>query len=472
MAICSAPSLAIFNFNTSTSMAAGEIFAGKFAAGKRSSLGVLKLQLGLSSSHNFFNGGRQSLGNDINNNYRRHYRKVHRTICMAADYYSALGVSRSANVKEIKTAYRRLARQVLSDDEKRSLYDRYGEAGVKGGAAGAGAGAYTTNPFDLFETIFGSNMGGFSGMGQAGYGTRRRETVLQGDDIRYDVTLEFSEVIFGAEKEFEISHLETCESCNGTGAKKGSRPKKCKTCGGRGQVMRTQETPFGMFSQVSICPKCGGEGEIISDYCRKCAGEGRVQVIKDLKVKFPPGVDSGSTIRVRGEGDAGPRGGPAGDLYFRLYVKEIPGIKRDGLNLSSAISVSYIDAILGTVVKVKTVEGISELQVPPGTQPGDVLVMSKLGVPKYSRPSVRGDHLFTVELSIPTRISERERTLIEELARLRNLKDNRASVRPASWPQRGQSEMPTPEMGTEMKKQDEQENETEGFWGKLKNFTG
>ncbi|GLJ25310.1 hypothetical protein SUGI_0484490 [Cryptomeria japonica] len=460
MAICSAPSLAFFNYNSSTSMAVGVI-----SAGNRGNSGILKLQ------------------------------KIHRTICMAADFYSTLGVSRSASVKDIKSAYRRLARQyhpdvnkepgaeerfkeisaayeVLSDDEKRSLYDQYGEAGVKGAAAGAGAGAYTTNPFDLFETFFGSNMGGFSGMGQAGYGTRRRETVIQGDDIRYDATLEFSEVIFGAEKEFEVSHLEKCEVCNGTGAKRGSRPKKCSTCGGRGQVMRTQETPFGLFSQVSICPNCGGEGETISDYCRTCAGDGRVQVKKDLRVKVPAGVDSGSTIRVRGEGDAGPKGGPPGDLYFRLYVKEIPGIKRDGINLSSRISISYLDAILGTVVKVKTVEGISELQIPQGTQPGDVLVLSKLGVPKFSRPSVRGDHLFTVELTIPTRISQRERELIEELARLRKSKDKRPSARPASWPQRDQIEKPTPEMQTDVKSEDEQETETEGFWGKLKNFAG
>jgi molecular chaperone DnaJ len=159
-------------------------------------------------------------------------------------------------------------------------------------------------------------------------------------------------------------------------------------------------------------------------------------VKKDLKVKVPPGVNSGSTLRVRGEGDAGPKGGPAGDLYVYLNVKEIPGIERDGINLYSTISVSYVDAILGTVSKVKTVEGNSELQVPPGTQPGDVIVLSKLGVPKLNKPSVRGDHLFTVKVTIPTRISERERALIEELARLQNVRDDRASVRSARRPQR------------------------------------
>uniref|UniRef100_A0A0C9S636 TSA: Wollemia nobilis Ref_Wollemi_Transcript_12006_1562 transcribed RNA sequence n=1 Tax=Wollemia nobilis TaxID=56998 RepID=A0A0C9S636_9CONI len=458
MATCSVPSLATFLCNSkkpTSSMAVVEIKRGT---------GTLRLQseflnLGLASPQ-FFSGG-QGLWNSsygcYNNNRKR---RAQRTICMAADFYSTLGVPRSANSKEIKSAYRRLARQyhpdvnkepgaeqkfkeisaayeVLSDDEKRSLYDQYGEAGVKG-AAGGGA-AYTTNPYDLFETFFGASMGGFSGM-DTGFGTRRRETVIQGDDIRFDMTLEFSEAIFGAEKELEVSHLETCETCNGTGAKIGSRPKKCKTCGGRGQVMRTQQTPFGLFSQVSVCPSCGGQGQVISDYCRKCAGEGRLRVKKDLKVKIPPGVNNGSTLRVRGEGDAGPRGGPAGDLYVYLNVKEIPGIQRDGINLSSIISVSYVDAILGTVVKVKTVEGTQELKIPPGTQPGDVLVLSKLGVPKLSKPSFRGDHMFTVKVTIPTRISEKERALIEELSSLRNPKDNRGSVRSASWPQRKKNE--------------------------------
>lgn len=466
----------------------------------KSNSGALRLQsefsnLGLDSSQ-FFNGGQglwrnAKLSYDFNCNHR--HRRAHRFVCMAGDYYATLGVSRSANTKDIKSAYRRLARQyhpdvnkdpgatekfkeistayeVLSDDEKRSLYDQYGEVGVKGAAASSGA--YTTNPFDLFETFFGSNVRGFPGMDQTGFGARRRETVFQGDDIRYDMMLEFLEAVFGAEKEFEVFHLEACKSCNGTGAKLGSRPKTCSACGGRGQVMRTQETPFGLFSQVSICSECGGEGEVVSDYCRKCAGEGRIRVKKDVKVKVPPGVNSGSTLRVRGEGDAGPKGGPAGDLYVYLNVKDIPGIERDGINLYSTISVSYVDAILGTVSKVKTVEGNSELQIPPGTQPGDVLVLSKLGVPKINKPSVRGDHLFTVKVTIPTRISERERALIEELASLKNGRDDRASVRSASRPQRSQSEKVTPEIAMDLKDQDQQLKESDGIWGKLKDIAG
>ncbi|KAG4972645.1 hypothetical protein JHK85_039066 [Glycine max] len=390
-------------------------------------------------------------------------RRFHTVFAASSDYYSTLGIPKSATGKEIKAAYRRLARQyhpdvnkepgatekfkeisaayeVLSDDKKRALYDQYGEAGVKS-AVGGGSSAYTTNPFDLFETFFGPSMGGFGGMDPTGFGTRRRSTVTKGEDIRYDFSLEFSEAIFGTEKEFELSHLETCEVCTGTGAKIGSKMRVCSTCGGRGQVMRTEQTPFGLFSQVSVCPNCGGDGEVISEYCRKCNGEGRIRVNKNIKVKVPPGVSSGSILRVTGEGDAGPRGGPPGDLYVYLDVQVIPGIQRDDINLVSIISISYLDAILGAVVKVKTVEGISELQVPAGTQPGDVLVLARKGVPKLNKPSIRGDHLFTVKVTIPKRISTKERELLEELASLGDT-SRRSKSRPRTHSSTGGTESP------------------------------
>ncbi|KAF8393160.1 hypothetical protein HHK36_021401 [Tetracentron sinense] len=423
----------------------------------------------------------------------------------AGDYYSTLGVTKSASVKEIKAAYRKLARQyhpdvnkqpgatdkfkeisaayeVLSDDKKRALYDQYGEAGVKSSVGGT-AGAYTTNPFDLFETFFGASMGNFSGMDQAGFGTRRRSTVIKGEDLRYDMTLEFSEAIFGAEKEFGLSHLETCEVCTGTGAKIGSKKRICSTCGGRGQVMRTEQTPFGIFSQVSVCPNCGGDGEVISEYCRKCAGEGRNRIKKDIKVKVPPGVGKGSILRVAGEGDAGPKGGPPGDLYVYLDVKEIPEIQRDGINLSSNVSISYIDAILGTVVKVTTVDGITELQIPPGTQPGDVLVLAKKGAPKLNKPSIRGDHLFNVKVTIPNRIrlvspsleinencslSARERELLEELALLNDTTSIRSRTRPKPRPATIRTES---QIGVDTEKAEEPGAQND-LWQKLKDFTG
>lgn len=420
------------------------------------------------------------------------YRFGRSVVCASGDYYATLGVPKSASGKEIKAAYRKLARQyhpdvnkepgatekfkeisaayeVLSDDKKRAMYDQYGEAGVKS-TVGGGSSAYTTNPFDLFETFFGPSMGGFPGMNQTGFRTRRRSTVTKGEDLRYDIVLEFSESIFGAEKEFELSHLETCEVCTGTGAKMGSKLRICSTCGGRGQVMRTDQTPFGLFSQVSVCPSCGGEGEVISEYCRKCSGEGRIRLKKNIKVKVPPGVSTGSILRVVGEGDAGPRGGPPGDLYVYLDVEEIPGIQRDGIDLFSTISISYLDAIMGTVVKVKTVEGISELQVPPGTQPGDVLVLAKKGAPKLNKPSIRGDHLFTVKVTIPNRISAKERGLLEELASLRNTTGSRTRTRPKT--QAATTTSPeASQVGTVAEKNEEPEDQNDP-WKKLKDFAG
>ncbi|KAL9350888.1 hypothetical protein Peur_058143 [Populus x canadensis] len=404
----------------------------------------------------------------------------------SGDYYATLGVPKSATSKEIKAAYRRLARQyhpdvnkepgatekfkeissayeVLSDDKKRALYDQYGEAGVKNTVGGPSS-AYTTNPFDLFETFFGASMGGFPGTEQTGFKTRRRSTVTKGEDIRYDISLEFSEAIFGAEKEFELSHLETCEVCAGTGSKMGSKMRICSTCGGRGQVMRTEQTPFGLFSQVSVCPNCGGDGEVISEYCRKCSGEGRIRVKKNIKVKVPPGVGAGSILRVVGEGDAGPRGGPLGDLYVYLDVEEITGIQRDGINLTSTISISYADAILGTVVKVKTVEGMSELQIPPGTQPGDVLVLAKKGAPKLNKPSIRGDHLFTIKVTIPKRVSAKERELLEELASLSNKNISRSRTQPATRDQEREVET--------VSETTEESRDQNDPWQKLKDFAG
>nr|CAA96305.1 DnaJ homologue [Pisum sativum] len=433
-----------------------------------------------------------------NSKFSARRKRFHTVFAASSDYYATLGVPKSATVKDIKAAYRRLARQyhpdvnkepgatdkfkeisnayeVLSDDKKRALYDQYGEAGVKS-SVGGGSSAYATNPFDLFETFFGSNMGGFGGMDPTGFGTRRRSTVTKGEDIRYDFSLEFSEAIFGAEKEFELFHLETCEVCTGTGAKLGSKMRVCSTCGGRGQVMRTEQTPFGLFSQVSVCPNCGGDGEVISENCRKCSGAGRIRVKKNMKVKVPPGVSSGSILRVTGEGDAGPRGGPPGDLYVYLDVLEIPGIQRDDINLRSTISITYLDAILGSVVKVKTVEGTSELQIPSGTQPGDVLVLAKKGVPKLNRPSIRGDHLFTVKVTIPKRISSKEREVLEELASLGGTSSHSRS-RPRTQPSTGSKEAPAAQRAespteTVTEKPEKSEEEDDDLWNKLKNMAG
>ncbi|KMZ67868.1 Chaperone protein dnaJ [Zostera marina] len=433
--------------------------------------------------------GNRQRSSVLQNERRGGRRSVQFYVSASGDYYSTLGISKSANSKQIKAAYRSLARQyhpdvnkqpgatdkfkeistayeVLSDDKKRALYDRYGEAGLQSSVGGA-AGTYTTNPFDLFETFFGGSMGNFSSMDEGAFRGRKRTTSVRGDDIRYDMLLEFSEAIFGAEKDIILSHLEKCEACTGTGSKSGSRMKICSTCGGRGQVMRTEQTPFGLFSQVSVCSNCGGDGEMISEFCRKCSGEGRIRVRKNIKVNVPPGVSKGSTLRVRGEGDAGLKGGAPGDLYVCLEIIEIPEIQRDGINLYSSVAINYIDAILGSAVQVKAIDGITEVQIPSGTQPGDVVVLAKRGVPRLNKPSIRGDHLFTVKVTIPNRLSARERELLEELASLSN--GNVHHLREQAKPQSKRVETQK-NIDVNMPKQTNEEESN--VWQTLKDFTG
>lgn len=348
-----------------------------------------------------------------------------------SDYYNILGVSKSSSKSEIKSAYRKLARQyhpdvnkepgaeekfkeisnayeVLSDDEKRSVYDKFGEAGLKG-ASGFGASDFS-NPFDLFETFFG---------GMGGRAARSRPT--QGDDERYDLTLNFKDSVFGTDKEIEVTRLESCATCDGSGAKPGTSPVTCSSCGGQGQIVSSTQTPLGQFRQVSTCPVCGGTGES-STPCNTCGGDGRVRRTKKISLKVPAGVDSGSRLRVRSEGNAGRRGGPPGDLYVFINVRSDPELKREGNNILITCKVYYIDAILGTTVKVPTVDGVVDLKIPAGTQPGTTLVMAKRGVPYLGKPNMRGDQLMKVQVEIPKRLSNEERKLIEELANLSKAK--------------------------------------------------
>ncbi|MFM7472274.1 MAG: molecular chaperone DnaJ, partial [Nodosilinea sp.] len=363
------------------------------------------------------------------------------------DYYDVLGVSRSADQDEIKRAYRRLARkyhpdvnkdpgaedtfkeinrayEVLSEPEVRARYDRFGEAGV-GTAAGANYQDFgdVGSIADIFESFFGGGFGG--GMGQT---AGRRRSPTRGDDLRLDLKLEFKEAVFGGDKEIKISHLESCGSCKGSGAKPGTRAATCSTCGGSGQVRRATRTPFGSFTQVSACPTCEGSGEVIQDRCDSCGGSGQLQETKKLKITVPPGVDNGTRLRVSGEGDAGLRGGPAGDLYVYLFVTEDPAFKRDGINILSDLRLSYLQAILGCKLTIDTVDGPVELDVPAGTQPATVLTLENHGVPRLGNPVSRGDHLIKVQVNIPTRLKPEERELIEKLAEIRGDQVNRGGI--------------------------------------------
>jgi len=349
-----------------------------------------------------------------------------------ADFYDLLGVSRDVDADTLKRAYRRLARQyhpdinkdpgaedtfkeigrayeVLSDPQSRARYDQFGEAGL-GGAAGMPDMGDMGGFADLFETFF-SGFGGAPGGG----GPRRRGP-RQGDDLRLDLTISFQEAVFGAEKEVQIRHLETCSACQGSGAKAGSGPTTCGTCGGAGQVRRATRTPFGSFTQVAACPTCEGSGQVIADPCAACGGQGLQQVRKKLRINIPAGVDSGTRLRVANEGNAGQRGGPAGDLYVFLSVQPHSQLRRDGIHIHSEVTLNYLQAILGDTIEVETVDGHHQLEIPGGTQPGAVLTLQGRGVPKLGNPVARGNHLFTVKVQLPTRLNDQERELLDQLA--------------------------------------------------------
>jgi len=351
-----------------------------------------------------------------------------------ADFYQILGVSRDADADTLKRAYRKLARQyhpdvnkepgaedkfkeigkayeALADPETRARYDQFGEAGL-GGAAGMPDMGDMGGFADLFETFFN---GGFGGQNPQGGRTQRRGP-QQGDDLRYDLNVDFKVAIFGQLKEITIPHLETCEVCRGTGAKPGTGPTTCTTCGGSGQVRRATRTPFGNFTQVAECPSCNGSGQIIADPCLSCGGNGVKQVRKKLRINIPAGVDTGTKLRVSGEGNVGLKGGPPGDLYVFIKVKNDSKLKRDGVTIYSEIAVSYLQAILGDTVKITTVDGDVNLKIPSGTQPNTTLSLENKGVPRLGNPVARGNHEVLVKVKLPTRITDEERKLLEGLA--------------------------------------------------------
>ena len=352
-----------------------------------------------------------------------------------ADFYQLLGVSRSADADTLKRAYRKLARQyhpdinkdpgaeekfkeigrayeVLADPGTRARYDQFGEAGL-GGAAGMPDMGDMGGFADLFETFF----NGFGGQGSPGSSARtQRRGPQQGDDLRYDLNIDFKQAIFGEQREIRIPHLETCLTCKGIGAKPGTGPVNCSTCGGSGQVRRATRTPFGNFTQVAECPTCSGMGQTISDPCVNCGGNGVKQVRKKLRINIPPGVDTGTKLRVSGEGNAGLKGGPSGDLYVFLKVKSDSKLRREGINIFSEVSISYLQAILGDTIGIDTVDGRVDLNIPGGTQPNSTLTLENKGVPRLGNPVARGNHDVLIKVKLPVRINEEERKLLEKLA--------------------------------------------------------
>lgn len=352
-----------------------------------------------------------------------------------SDYYAILGVGRDADETTIKKAYRKLAMQyhpdrnngdkaaeakfkeiteaydVLRDPEKRRVYDRYGEAGLRGGA-GAATGFH---PFDLSEAlnIFMRDFGGFGGFEGMFGGAADR----QGNNLRVTLDLSLAEVAQGTKKKIAYKVLARCERCEGSGAEPGSRPRTCATCGGQGQVRRAQRSLFGQFVTVSPCPTCAGEGRIIETPCELCRGDGRTRIERTVSVDIPPGVSSENFITLRGQGHAGPRGGAPGDLVVVLNVREDPRFIRHEDDLIYDVQLSFSQAALGVVLKIPTPWGEEELKLPPGTQPGTIVRMKGRGLPHLGS-SGRGDVHVRIGIWTPERLSPEMEKLFRRLAEL------------------------------------------------------
>ena len=351
------------------------------------------------------------------------------------DYYKVLDVPKTATEAEIKTAYRRLAMkyhpdrnpgdaeaeerfkeakeayEVLTEPSKRAAYDQYGHAGVEAAAGARGRGG--PNPADAFSDIFGDVFGDIFGAARRG----GRAQMFRGADLRYELELDLREAVFGHTVQIEVPKLTECETCHGTGAAKGSSPSSCDACGGSGQMRISQ----GFFQLQQTCPKCRGAGTIVRNPCDTCFGQGRVRRTRKLSVKVPPGVDTGDRIRLAGEGEAGRNGGPPGDLYVEVHVREHAIFERDGEHLSCEVPISFAIAVLGGSVEVPTLDGNVVLKIPAETQSGRVFRLRDKGV-KPVRGSARGDLFCRVVVETPVHLSAEQRELVGKLEE--SLKEN------------------------------------------------
>lgn len=356
------------------------------------------------------------------------------------DYYEVLGVSKTATQDELKKAYRKLARKyhpdlnkdneeaaekfkecneaysVLSDDQKRAQYDQFGHAAFENGGMGGGGGFGGAGGFGGFggsgmEDIFDMFFGGQGGRG----GSRAKTGPQRGADLRFDLEITFEEAAFGLEKEINLYRDETCDHCHGEGAEPGSKVESCPECNGTGYVRFTQNTMFGQMVNERPCSRCKGEGKIISEPCKECRGKGTVKRNKKLKVKIPAGVDNGSRLRVSGEGEAGAKGGPNGDLYVYLYVKPHKFFERDGTTVLCEVPINIVQATLGADIKVPTLDGQVTMKVPEGTQPGKVLRLKGKGIPSL-RGGNRGDQLVRIKVVVPTKLSDKQKDALRKFA--------------------------------------------------------
>ena len=341
------------------------------------------------------------------------------------DYYEVLGVDRSATDEDIKKAFRKLAFQyhpdhnsgdgaeerfkevneayeVLSNTEKRTTYDRFGHSGGEG-VFGRGFDSSDFGFGDIFEAFFG------------GTATTSRQAPQRGPNLQMEMTITLEEAAFGSEREINITRTENCSVCQGTGSKPGSQPSQCPNCNGAGQVRRVQASIFGRFTNVSTCPQCHGEGRIISEPCPECRGTGRERKQRNITVKIPEGVNDGSQMRIRGEGDAGSRGGAPGDLFVSLAVEEHEFFTRNGDDILYELPLNFAEAALGTEVEVPTIEGKDKLKIPAGCQAGAIFRLKNKGISHLQRRG-RGDQMVMVSVITPESLTKEQRKLFEDLS--------------------------------------------------------
>lgn len=354
------------------------------------------------------------------------------------DYYEILEVERTVEVDGIKRAYRKLAvkyhpdknpgdhtaeerfkelgeaYETLMDPQKRAAYDRYGHAAFQQGGFGGGAGGGFHDPADLFREVFGSAGGAggifehfFGGGGGGGNGSGKQ----RGADLRYDMQITLEEAASGCEKEIEIRKLDECNACDGSGAQKGSKVVTCSTCKGRGQVVASR----GFFQVAQTCPQCQGSGRVVEKPCKTCHGDGRTEKTSRIKLKIPAGIDDGARLRSSGSGEAGLRGGPSGDLYVVMHLKEHAIFQRDGMDLHCEMPIPFVTAALGGEVRVPTLKGAVSLKIPAGTQGGSVFRIRGQGMPALQSSS-HGDILARVQVEVPTRLNSEQRAALEQFA--------------------------------------------------------